>query len=769
MRHVSLAVAVVVSGLVACRTDSTLQPDQPALNALIVDGAHAGNPNFFFLPPLVPSPVGTANYDAGKFNASLSPFVEVCELTGDPRLVTGADCVSPTVRAFGPAKMALDAGAEQYLLNWDTKASLLNSSAFYRIIVRGAPRGTPLGVLDLDPVTGGMKNIRTGDVYAFQDGRTLPIKVRIEQGAFGSTNSNDFVEQVVPSVLPPAGLDVTTNTGFAGAHFSNGFLPPGIDQVVVIIERIAPNCLNTPLEQLEGCYRFRTDPDLHGLGSDGQDLLFAVPVIAGMCFQYPGDVGHSNEHPFEIMRSEEVGGIVTPAVPLLDEVPAPFLHCDGFGATPPSIGAAFRSGRVGDIAKAGLYAVTHAIGRAIQPEALHAVDFGAGGSTNEFSRFGYARDAFVTVTSGNGESATAGSTIDAAVRVQSIHHDDTIPVVGQSVTFTVTAGGGTVSTPSCSEGTSCSANTSSDGFADVTWRLGTGVNTIQVTTSYVTNSPQTITATGTASTFTVQTLQTGLQYPEGLWVGNGSVYVTETADHNTTFGGRRRLSRYVIIGGLFQTLIDNPVNSDAVVANANDVVYLASYVGSIPGNSGKVSEAHFDVDLGWVETPVATVATAARDMFMDANENIYVLGPNDAGANLYRLNAGNYGSPELLESGLGRSWGLTLLNGDTYYSVITGEVRILSDGANNQVFAGGAPTSLATDGTFLYYGDTNGSLQRRNLSTGAVEVLFSGPGEITAVRYDPEEQFLYFLRSGTDANHFLDGSLNRIFVGVVIP
>ena len=537
MRHVSLFAAVAVAGLAACSTESTLQPNQPTLNALIVDGAHAGNPNFFFLPPLVPNPVGTPNYDAGKFNAHLSPFVEVCELTADPRVVPLADCASPTVRAFGPARMALDGSTEQYQLNWDTKASALNPAAFYRIIVRGAPRGTPLGILDVDPVSGGMKNIKTGDVYAFQDGRTLPIKVRIEQGAFGSTNSNDNVEQVVPSVLPPTGLDVTTNTGFAGAHFSNGFLPPGIDQVVVIIERLPVNdggsessCLQSGLEELEGCYRFRTDPDLHGLGADGEDLLFQQNVIAGVCFQFPGDVGHDNEHPFQLHRREEVRGVLVGGAQLLEEVPAPFLHCDGFGATPPSIGAAFRSGRIGDIARAGLYAVSHAIGRAIEPKALHAVDFGAGGSTSEFSRFGFARRAAMTVTSGDGATAPAGTTIDAAVSVQTSHHEETIPVVGQAVTFTVTGGGGTVSTPTCSAGPSCSANTNSDGNADVTWRLGVGVNTIQVTTNHVTNSPQTITATGTAGNLTISSFTRSFADPT---VADDIVFTAEVTNAGT--------------------------------------------------------------------------------------------------------------------------------------------------------------------------------------------------------------------------------------------
>src|SRR2546422_11318910 len=100
-----------------------------------------------------------------------------------------------------------------------------------------------LGLLDVDPVTGGIKDVKTGEVVQFQDGRTLPIKVRIEQGAFGVTNP-DHVEQVVTNrITTPTGtVDVTTNTGFAGARLVDNWLPAGAGggrggPGIVILER----------------------------------------------------------------------------------------------------------------------------------------------------------------------------------------------------------------------------------------------------------------------------------------------------------------------------------------------------------------------------------------------------------------------------------------------------------------------------------------------------------------------------------------------------
>src|SRR3989442_1214031 len=193
------------------------------------------------------------------------------------------------VLVLGPKPMVVS--SEQYQVTWDTKSpTLLDASKFYRIIVRGAPRGTMLGLLDVDPVSGGIKNVKTGEVVQFQDGRTLPIKVRIEQGAFGVTNP-DHVEQVVTNhITTPTGtVDVTTNTGFAGARLVDNWLPAaavaaGIDRVVLIIERVpvnnavtATSCLKSGFKELEGCYRFRTDPDLHPYGE------FNATVIAGVC------------------------------------------------------------------------------------------------------------------------------------------------------------------------------------------------------------------------------------------------------------------------------------------------------------------------------------------------------------------------------------------------------------------------------------------------------------------------------------------------------
>src|SRR5438552_3172822 len=558
MRALALAVTVSAVISVGCRDQQPVQPVASAGPAyLISDGAHHGNAHVFFLPPLAPDP--SALFHAGTFNSKLAPVVEVCILTGDPSSGSPVDCTMSSgapVLVFGPVPMALDATGQQYARNWDTKSpALLDPSKFYRILVRGARSGTALGFLDVDPVDQGMNKARTGEVVQFQDGRTLPINVRIEDGAFGSTNP-DHVEVVVADVA----RTVTTNTGFAGASFPDGWLPQaardaGINQVALIIERIPvgpgthdATCLQSGLLEREGCYRFRTDPDLHAFGP------FSQLVTAGVCFESPDLIGNPNGPPLGLHRRVEVEG--APAGPTIDlaEVAAPFLTCTSFGPTPPSIGA-IKSGRLLDLASLGWHALVRGIGRLVTPEALHAIDLGDGGSTDGFSRIGWARQVTMTKVGGtDGNSAIAGTTVtpDPAVCLVLLHHGVSSPLGNEPVTFTVVSGAGTIGGLQA-----VTVNTDvASGCAHAPWVLGTtpGPNTLTAA-ALASGSPVTYTATGTGRvtgklyvanefgnsitvyaagasgnampTATIAGGNTGLSFPQGIALdGTGKIYVT---------------------------------------------------------------------------------------------------------------------------------------------------------------------------------------------------------------------------------------------------
>ena len=155
----------------------------------IRDGANGGNKHFFFLPPLVKQPTYSGTPDG-----TLSPEVLVCDL-GTSKPTASSQCAGwPAVAQFnrttGTASEVIrydDAGGH-YVVNWHTDrcvwgACTLKTSNYYRIEIRVA--GVLLGLADVDPVKSAsdLRNYTTGDAIPLVNGRTLPLKFRIERGA----------------------------------------------------------------------------------------------------------------------------------------------------------------------------------------------------------------------------------------------------------------------------------------------------------------------------------------------------------------------------------------------------------------------------------------------------------------------------------------------------------------------------------------------------------------------------------------------------------
>jgi Tol biopolymer transport system component len=141
---------------------------------LIDDGAHEGNIHFFFLPPMVPQP--TYN---GPFDGSLEPVVKIC--AGHDSQCEQDDAIytmdtgpgSETVRVVD-----VEGQDQHYIVNWHTDAV---APGDYRIIVLV---GTELGFADVIVDSNReLKNVDTDQFVPLKDGRTLPIKFRIEEGA----------------------------------------------------------------------------------------------------------------------------------------------------------------------------------------------------------------------------------------------------------------------------------------------------------------------------------------------------------------------------------------------------------------------------------------------------------------------------------------------------------------------------------------------------------------------------------------------------------
>lgn len=192
----ALAVLLQLSFAAGCTQDRAVPtaPDAPpSLQPSISDGAHGGNEHVFFLPPLVPEPEYT-----GTFDATRSPTVHICELDGSGCTATVAEFTLET--GPGSETVRVDTVAEHYSVNWHTNEFDLTTGTIYRI--RILVEGQKVAHADVEPVSSGkeMKNSESGDIISLKDGRTLPIKFRIEEGL----DVSDRVPAVTPDGVPDA-------------------------------------------------------------------------------------------------------------------------------------------------------------------------------------------------------------------------------------------------------------------------------------------------------------------------------------------------------------------------------------------------------------------------------------------------------------------------------------------------------------------------------------------------------------------------------------
>src|SRR5256885_2243689 len=190
---------------------------------LISDGAHGGgNAHFFFLPPLV-----DVSQFSGTFDSSLSPVVTVCQLSGIGCGPTFAQC--SMTAGTGSEVVRLDVAGSQYAVNWHTDQCpngpcTLPTTSAYRIRVTVGV--AELGYADVVLVANGAqaKNVDTNQYIALVDGRTLPIKFRIERGAVTLLPASGGV-----AAMGPSGGVIATGDGTMALAIPSGALASTID------------------------------------------------------------------------------------------------------------------------------------------------------------------------------------------------------------------------------------------------------------------------------------------------------------------------------------------------------------------------------------------------------------------------------------------------------------------------------------------------------------------------------------------------------------
>lgn len=380
-RLVPLTLAILPF-VTACQDRSPLAPSE--ISALLSDGAHGGgNPDFFFLPPLVGDPTSDPNFTAGQFNRRLRPVMAVfkgsdqCNLSNVKRKV------------FGPVIVPASSTEEMYKLDWNT--SVLKAGTQYRLCVFGSSAGKSLGFLDLAPVSNAMKNIQIGDVIKFQVGRVLPVKFRIEFGALSYDPSQPAAVGTEFTVDKSGGsvtlVDATGTKFLAAVTVPANAVPQGTVTVVVATEapKFDSKCLPTIPNQSNGCYQIRTEPEL---------FPFAQLVRVEICVD-PSPVTPSLRDSLRVFKFNTTQGLVAlpPADPTLI---GPDCQGSGLGLN----GIAPERGRDGVV-----WQLAHLAGRLLAPRDLHAAELlggtppkGIGGLTGSFSDFGGAVPACADVS-----------------------------------------------------------------------------------------------------------------------------------------------------------------------------------------------------------------------------------------------------------------------------------------------------------------------------------------------------------------------------------
>ena len=264
VRYSLLPLALML--LVAACQDRPSPFEPGGISALVSDGAHGGgNPDFFFLPPLVGDPSSSPYFDPGAFNGRLQPVMAVFK-GSDPCSLSNVK-----KKVYGPVVVPVVLTEEMYHIDWNTDK--LKAGTLYRLCIFGSAAGKWLGFVDVTPVTSGLKNVQTGEVVKFQQGRVVPVKFRIEQGALSYDPAHPDAIGTEFTVGPAGGSVTLANTAgdllLAAVSVPANAVPQG-QTVTIILATEDPQytgkCLPGALVQSNWCYQIRTEPNLYQFG-----------------------------------------------------------------------------------------------------------------------------------------------------------------------------------------------------------------------------------------------------------------------------------------------------------------------------------------------------------------------------------------------------------------------------------------------------------------------------------------------------------------------
>lgn len=488
----SLVALLTLGLLLGCQDhDLPTDSDRPGVSSAISDGSgnfEQGNPHFFWLAPMVEQPDESL---FGTFDPDGRPVVRiVCWEDSDP----GATCDPASPLATFTVGGGLLVETDHYKAEFDVEGLRTTTDSeedftTYRIEVLTPDFGdlggsSVMGFADFQLGENGKeaKNLDSGGTIGLKDGRTLPIKFRLDQGALGAelVESGGLADEFCQINCSVTIIDQDQDTEASlfdedGEELTAMLIPAGAvwtteTSVLVIDERVddgdtedGEDCIANPLLKTEACFRYELSPD----NPDGDD--FTEDIRFGVCPEGQAVSGGSILPTWRILKADLVDDEVDITRPPEVDV-SDFLACDV------STTVTLWDGPGGRLAGSALQWL-------VPP--LQASD-AWGGQLRDLSDLFWGEDIEMDRLSFP-SIATEGTTLPMSVELLAIHNDSA-PVAGREVTFERT-GGSSLSPASGFPFVSSIADsivtveTDASGQATVNWQIVEGTNRLEVTSS----------------------------------------------------------------------------------------------------------------------------------------------------------------------------------------------------------------------------------------------------------------------------------------------
>lgn len=586
----ALFVLLTAAFLLSCSdADAPSGPDGQELNNAILDGTGTSadlgddpdlqaNEFFFWLEPMVDQPDQS---QLGTFDPEMRPTVQVVcwESTQLAEENCNPEDGPPVVVAEFTVGNGLVVETDHYKVDFDTDGLQTSSSedfTTYRILALTPPLtlfGGPFvfGLADFQLGENGKeaRNLDSSETIGLTDGRTLPIRFRLDEGAL----EEELAVNTAPTDDPTGDrafcrincsvtvIDQDEDTEASlfdpdtGDEISAAFIPSETvwtdETAVYVIDELVDDgdtesgelCLPSGEIPTEACYRHELSPD-NPNGDDFQQNTDGELPRAGVCptSEDQALVSNGSASPtWRFLKADEVDGEVKitrpPEVSVSD-----FLQCD-IGNT-----MTLWDGPGGQLA-----------GTAVQwlVPPLRASDTW-GGQLQDLSDLFMGEDVEMT-REDFPSSATEGTTLQMTVQLTAVH-DGTTPS-DRTVTFTPTAGTGALTagagfTDQDSDPNTVTLETDGSGQATVDWEITEGSNRLEATSphaelananpdvlAFAAGAPAVFEVTGTASVlaFVANRGDDNVAVIESntvtttIPVGDAPVYFTFSPDESTLY------------------------------------------------------------------------------------------------------------------------------------------------------------------------------------------------------------------------------------------